>query len=93
MKRITSLAVLVPVVLLSLASLVGCGAHPTHAAAPSTAAAGPSRDESMWSVPEETSIVSNGDESQRAVRSSQNAVSFRPNAQQRPTRGAIHAAY
>lgn len=91
MKRITSLAVLVPVVVVSLASLVGCGAHPTHAAAPSTAGAGPSRDESMWSVPEETSIVSNGEEQQ--VRSSDNAVSFRPNVQQRPTRGAIHAAY
>jgi hypothetical protein len=93
MIRFTSLALF----LVTLASLTGCAASSRHskqtASPTSNVASDTVRDESMWSPPEETTIVSTGAEKPATSERSENATSFRPNTQRRPTRGAVHAAY
>jgi hypothetical protein len=73
-------------VVASLSAVVGCGAS-SHA----PQAAVPSRDESSW-MPAEQVAVSFSEAEAKAVEERAKTSSFRPNRQDRPVRGAIHAA-
>jgi hypothetical protein len=68
----------------SLSTIVGCGASSPQAVAPT-------RDESSW-MPAEQVAVSFSEAEAKAVEERAKTSSFRPNRQDRPVRGAIHAA-
>jgi hypothetical protein len=70
----------------SLSTVVGCGAS-SHAAQ----AVAPSRDESSWMPAEQVAVSFNAVDS-KAVEERAKTSSFRPNRQDRPVRGAVHAA-
>jgi hypothetical protein len=70
----------------SLSTIVGCGAS-SHAAQ----AVSPGRDEASW-MPAEQVAVSFSEAEIKAVEERAKTSSFRPNRQDRPVRGAIHAA-
>jgi hypothetical protein len=70
----------------SLSTIVGCGAS-SHA----SQAVSPSRDESSW-MPADQVAVSFSEAEAKAVEERAKTASFRPNRQDRPVRGAIHAA-
>jgi hypothetical protein len=76
------------VVVASLSTIVGCGASAqSHVAG--------ARDEACWQAPEEVAMQIN--EGKAAEAASPEATerlkgSFRPNRQERPASGAVHAA-
>ncbi len=87
---------LLPVVIASLSTVVGCGASTRHSAAPSSVAV--ACDESAWTPPDElavsfaapkatTAAVTPGQSEDAKMKSS-----YRPNRNDRPSRGAVHAA-
>jgi len=90
MIRVLSLAL----VAACLSTVVGCGASATrHSATPATAiAADSARDDASWTSPEERelAVIETGGAHESAR--SDAATSFRPNRNERPTRGAVHAA-
>ncbi len=84
--------VLLSVVIASLSTVVGCGAHaPKQTATPTSAATYSALD--CTPPPGGDMQFSFDDAPKAAARSNTAATSFRPNVQERPTRGAIHAAY
>jgi hypothetical protein len=75
-----------------LSTVVGCGATATrHSATPSAAVA--QRDDASWSSPEERelAVVETGSPP-ASTRGDVTSISFRPNKNDRPTSGAVHAA-
>ncbi|MBX3188235.1 MAG: hypothetical protein KF819_14530 [Labilithrix sp.] len=76
----------------SLSTVVGCGASAQQPTVPSINVA-ESRDEASWTPPEAMEGMIKSEEVQaqeaRAVRPN---MSFRPNREERPARGAVHAA-
>jgi hypothetical protein len=84
MSRIVFLSVVVA----SLSTIVGCGAHSSHATAMTA------RDEASWTPPEEVAMkISDAKEPETQVPASENLKSsYRPNRQERPRAGAVHAA-
>lgn len=94
MSRIIVLSVIVA----SLSTIVGCGAsaHSTrNSAVPASINVAAARDESCWNPPEETALaITESTESKEAATPSSERLmeSYRPNRNDRPTRGAVHAA-
>lgn len=93
MSRILVLSVIVA----SLSTIVGCGAS-AHASRSSVAPSGvniaDARDEACWQAPEEVAMQINEAKAPEAspVTTEKLKGSFRPNRQDRPASGAVHAA-
>jgi len=94
MSRILVLSVIVA----SLSTIVGCGAS-AHASRSSVAPSGVNvadvRDEACWQAPEEVAMQINeakAPEAAAAVTTEKLKGSYRPNRQERPASGAVHAA-
>lgn len=89
-----SRAIVLALVAACLSTVVGCGASQgRHSATPAAAvAADTARDDASWTSPEERelAVVETG-AAHESLRSDA-ATSFRPNRNERPTRGAVHAA-
>ena len=84
----------VSILVVSLSALTGCGASSSASkasAVPSSAAA-PAPMSANALMPGETEFSFDGNDKGSEPRSEQ-ATSFRPNQQERPTHGAIHAAH
>ena len=94
MSRILVLSVIVA----SLSTIVGCGASATrHSATPASVNVADVRDEACWTPPEEVAmhIQESTKEPEAASASAEKARlegSYRPNRQERPVAGAVHAA-
>jgi hypothetical protein len=93
MSRILVLSVIVA----SLSTIVGCGAssHATrYTATPASGNVADSRDEACWSPPEEGLQIreAKAPEGSTATTSENLKTSYRPNRQDRPASGAVHAA-
>lgn len=93
MSRILVLSVIVA----SLSTIVGCGASATHhSATPASVNVADLRDEACWTPPEE--VAMHIEESAKEPELTNASVkarlegSYRPNRQERPVSGAIHAA-
>lgn len=98
MPRILVLSVIVA----SLSTIVGCGASSrgiTHSATPASVNVAETRDEACWTPPGDEMAVSIK-ESPKApqapvaapVEQQRLKGSYRPNRNERPTTGAVHAA-
>ena len=85
MSRILVLSVIVA----SLSTIVGCGAS-AHATRSSIAPS--SRDEACWSAPEEVAMQINDSKAPEVVKTERLKTSYRPNRNDRPSAGAVHAA-
>ena len=85
MSRILVLSVIIA----SLSSIVGCGAS-AHATRSSIAPS--SRDEACWSAPEEVAMQINDAKAPEVVTTERLKSSYRPNRNERPSSGAVHAA-
>jgi hypothetical protein len=83
------------VFVVSLSSLVGCGASSkasrTTSVLPTTSAVAQSRTLSL--PPEELELSFDDAPSRPHVEANQAAISCRPNESEKPTSGAVHAAY
>ena len=94
MSRILILSVIVA----SLSTVVGCGASGAtrHSATPATVNVADVRDEACWTPPEEVAmhIQESTKEPESATASEKKRLegSYRPNRQDRPVVGAVHAA-
>lgn len=93
MSRILVLSVIVA----SLSTIVGCGASATrYTATPTSANVADVRDEACWTPPEEVAmhIQESVKEPEAATASEKKRLegSYRPNRQERPVTGAVHAA-
>lgn len=85
-------ASLLALALVSLSTVVGCGATRHSAVAPSSAVA---RDESSWCSPEEVELKmleKAATHAPVAATPEKMVQSIRPNGNARPTKGAVHAA-
>jgi hypothetical protein len=94
MSRILVLSVLV---VASLSTIVGCGASAHHSSvAPSGVNVAEARDEACWTAPEEVAMQIREAKAPEAaaapVVSEHLKGSYRPNRQERPATGAVHAA-
>jgi hypothetical protein len=92
MSRILFLSVIVA----SLSTIVGCGASATrHSATPSVNVA-EVRDEACWTPPEEVAMhiqeTTKEPEAASVAEKTRLEGSYRPNRQERPAAGAVHAA-
>jgi basic membrane lipoprotein Med (substrate-binding protein (PBP1-ABC) superfamily) len=80
----------------SLSTIVGCGAstRASHTATPTNAIVAESRDDASWTPPDELALsIRESAATEATERSSvKSSSSFRPNRQDRPSRGAIRAA-
>jgi hypothetical protein len=84
MKRIAILSLVVA----SLSTIVGCGGGNAKSAADCA------RDEASWTAPEEVAMSFKGSAPSGDKKEKAKVVSIQPNrGGDRPTRGAIHAAY
>lgn len=86
---------LLSVVIASLSTIVGCGASTRHSAAPSSVAI--ACDESAWTPPDELAVSFAAPKAAAAATPAQSEdakmkSSYRPNRNDRPSRGAVHAA-
>ncbi|MDB5217817.1 MAG: hypothetical protein JWO86_5744 [Myxococcaceae bacterium] len=92
MSRILVLSVIVA----SLSTIVGCGASATrHSATPATVNVADVRDEACWTPPEEVAMhIQETTKEPEAATPSEKKLegSYRPNRQERPVVGAVHAA-
>jgi hypothetical protein len=94
MSRILVLSVIVA----SLSTIVGCGAsaHATRSTvAPSSVNVAETRDEACWHAPEEVAMQINdakAPEATTVATTERLKSSYRPNRQERPSAGAVHAA-
>lgn len=95
MSRILVLSVIVA----SLSTIVGCGASASatrYTATPTSANVADVRDEACWTPPEEVAmhIQESTKEPEAATGSEKKRLegSYRPNREQRPVVGAVHAA-
>lgn len=89
MSRILVLSVIVA----SLSTIVGCGASARSTRTTATPMnVADSRDESAWAAPEEVAMSINDATPAATPARERLKESFRPNRQDRPTRGAVHAA-
>lgn len=89
MTRIVALSLIVA----SLSTVVGCGASgPSAPSAATPSNVADARDESIWTAPEEVVMSINDSKDAAPSLRDQAQGSFRPNRQDRPSRGAIHAA-
>ena len=93
MSRILVLSVIVA----SLSTIVGCGASAArHSATPAAVNVADARDEACWTPPEEVAmhIHETAKEPDGASASEKIRLesSYRPNRQERPVAGAVHAA-
>lgn len=93
MSRILVLSVIVA----SLSTIVGCGASATrHSATPATVNVAEARDEACWTPPEEVAMHIQDTTKEPAAASFAEKTrlegSYRPNRQERPATGAVHAA-
>jgi hypothetical protein len=92
MSRILVLSVIVA----SLSTIVGCGgsAHGPHAATPASVNVAEARDEASWTPPEEMAMqIKDGPKAETVAASERRLESsYRPNRNERPTAGAVHAA-
>jgi hypothetical protein len=81
-------------VVASLATVVGCGAssHATHITTTPNNALVAERDESSWTPPEEMALAIRESATSEGNEKTHAKSSYRPNRQDRPVRGAIHAA-
>lgn len=88
-------ASLIALALVSLSTVVGCGASATHHSATSPSA-NVARDEASWCSPEEaeTKMLEKAAEHAPTSSAPQGTIvqSYRHNENGRPTKGAIHAA-
>lgn len=74
------------VILASVSTIVGCGASTRSSVAPV-------RDEACWTAPEEVAMqIREEAKSPEGVTSERLKSSYRPNRQERPVAGAVHAA-
>ena len=95
MSRILVLSVLV---VASLSMVVGCGAsaHATRSSiAPSSVNVAEVRDEACWSAPEEVAMQiheAKAPETATVATTERLKGSYRPNRNDRPSSGAVHAA-
>jgi hypothetical protein len=86
------------VIVASLSTIVGCGAsaHSTRSSvAPSGVNVAEVRDEACWTAPEEVAMQireAKAPEASASIASENLKGSFRPNRQERPASGAVHAA-
>jgi hypothetical protein len=94
MSRILVLSVIVA----SLSTIVGCGASAHRSSvAPSSVNVADARDEACWTAPEEVAMQINEAKAPEAAvatpaTSERLKGSYRPNRQERPASGAVHAA-
>jgi hypothetical protein len=93
MSRILVLSVIVA----SLSTIVGCGASATrHSATPASVNVADVRDDACWTPPEEVAMhIQETTKEPEAASVSEKARlegSYRPNRQERPVAGAVHAA-
>jgi hypothetical protein len=97
MSRILVLSVIVA----SLSTIVGCGASAgatRHTATPASTNVAEVRDEACWTPPEEVAMhIQESTKEPEAVTASASEKqrlegSYRPNRQERPVVGAVHAA-
>ena len=92
MSRILVLSVIVA----SLSTIVGCGASATQKpATPASINVADARDEACWTAPEEVALHVHDTAKPDAAFASQKTRlegSFRPNREERPVAGAVHAA-
>lgn len=93
MSRILVLSVIVA----SLSTIVGCGASATrHSATPASVNVADARDEACWTPPEEVALRIQEPAKERdaaaAPVKARLESSYRPNRQERPVTGAVHAA-
>jgi hypothetical protein len=77
----------VSVILASVSTIVGCGASTRSPVAPV-------RDEACWTAPEEVAmqIREEAKAPEGAITTERLKSSYRPNRQERPSSGAVHAA-
>jgi hypothetical protein len=85
------------VIVASLSTIVGCGAsaHSRSSVAPSGVNVAEVRDEACWSAPEEVAMQireAKAPEASASIMDENLKGSFRPNRQERPASGAVHAA-
>ena len=92
MSRILVLSVIVA----SLSTIVGCGASAHRSSvAPSGVNVAEVRDEACWSPPEEMAVQireAKAPEAAAPITTERLKGSYRPNRQERPSSGAVHAA-
>ncbi len=92
MSRILILSV----ILASVSTVVGCGAHSTRSSVtPSGVNVAEVRDEACWTAPEEVAMQIRETKAPEAVAPATHERlkgSYRPNRQERPASGAVHAA-
>jgi hypothetical protein len=93
MSRILVLSVIVA----SLSTIVGCGASATrHSATPASVNVAEARDEACWTPPEEVAMhiqeTTKEPEAASVAEKTRREGSYRPNRQERPAAGAVHAA-
>jgi len=92
MSRILVLSVIVA----SLSTIVGCGAATRHSATPASVNVADARDEACWTPPEEVAMhiqeTTKEPEAATAAEKTRLEGSYRPNRQERPVTGAVHAA-
>ena len=90
MSRILVLSIIVA----SLSTVVGCGASANAArytATPASVNVAEARDEACWTPPEEVAMhIEETKEPEAAPKHLE--ISYRPNRQERPASGAVHAA-
>jgi hypothetical protein len=89
--------VLLSVIVASLSTIVGCGASAHRSSvAPSGVSVADIRDEACWSAPEEVAMQIREAKAPEAaaapVTTERLKGSYRPNRQERPASGAVHAA-
>jgi hypothetical protein len=85
------------VIVASLSTIVGCGAsaHSRSSVAPSGVNVAEARDEACWSPPEEMAVQireAKAPEAAAPITTERLKGSYRPNRQERPVTGAVHAA-
>lgn len=93
MSRILVLSLIVA----SVSTIVGCGTSATrHSATPASVNVADARDEACWTPPEEVAMhiqeSTKEPESGAASEKARLESSYRPNRQERPVAGAVHAA-
>ena len=93
MSRILVLSVIVA----SLSTIVGCGASATQTpATPASINVADARDEACWTAPEEVAMHIQENAKEPGATSASEKIrlesSYRPNRQERPVSGAVHAA-
>ena len=92
MSRILFLSVIVA----SLSTIVGCGASATQKPAmPASTNVADARDEACWTAPEEVAMHIQENAKDPGTAASEKVrleSSYRPNRQERPVTGAVHAA-